>query len=328
MDMFRKKEIVTAIYHEGGFSKAAKALRIAQPSLSVMVSSIEKEIGAKLFDRSTNPVRLTHVGEKYIECCENISIIEDDFIRYVNEVNGLETGDITLGGNTLYISNIIPKILSAFGERHPGIHVTLYDQESSVLFSMLQSGALDIAIDNLTDVNDKLERHYLGTEYLLIAVPESFNMNSRLEEYSYSYFDITRGMHVSKRKPYLNDLSLFRNQPFILLQEGFDTRQRCNAIFDDFRINVQSKYEFNQLASAFGMAASGLGITVVSDTIIKYSPDWGSKMKYYAVQSPESIRDVFYFTRRNRMLSRALQEFIEISQELQPLTLKRSYSTQ
>ena len=42
MDIFRKKEIVTAIYKEGGFSKAAKALHIAQPSLSVMVSNIEK----------------------------------------------------------------------------------------------------------------------------------------------------------------------------------------------------------------------------------------------------------------------------------------------
>ena len=63
MDIFRKKEIVTAIYKEGGFSKAAKALHIAQPSLSVMVSNIEKEIGARLFDRSTSPVRLTQIGD-------------------------------------------------------------------------------------------------------------------------------------------------------------------------------------------------------------------------------------------------------------------------
>ena len=71
------------------------------------------------------------------------------------------------------------------------------------------------------------------------------------------------------------------------------------------------------------MAASGLGITVVSDTLIKYSPDWGSKMRYYAVRSPESIRDVFYYTRKHRMMSRALKEFIEISQLQQPLTLQR-----
>ena len=86
---------------------------------------------------------------------------------------------------------------------------------------------------------------------------------------------------------------------------------------------MDSKFEFNQLSSAFGMAASGLGITIVSDTLIKYAPDLGSKMRYYAVRSPDSIRDVFYYTRKNRMISLALQEFIEISQAQQPLTLQR-----
>lgn len=323
MDIFKRKEIITEIYRSGGFSKAAKTLHIAQPSLSVMVSSIEKEIGAKLFDRSINPVRLTQVGEKYLECCENVSIIEEDFMNYVNEIKGLETGEISLGGNTLYISNIIPKILSVYDKAHPGIHVRLYDHDSPSLINMLYSGELDIAIDNLPQDDSKLDRHYLGTEYLLIAVPAEYRLNNRLSDYAYSYFDITRGLHVDKTRPYLNNLSLFRNQPFILLQEGFDTRKRCNAIFEDYRISVQSKYEFNQLSSAFGMAASGLGITIVSDTLIKYSPDWGSKMKYYAIQSPESVRDVFYYTRKNRMMSHALQEFIDISYDYQPLTLQR-----
>ena len=122
MDIFRKKDIIAAIHREGGFSKAAKVLRIAQPSLSVMVSGIESDIGARLFDRSTNPIRLTQIGEKYLECCESISIIEDDFMDYVNEINGLETGEIALGGNTLYISNIIPKILSEFSVLSDAFH--------------------------------------------------------------------------------------------------------------------------------------------------------------------------------------------------------------
>ena len=47
MDIFSKKDLIQAIYQEGGFLRAARALHIAQPSLSVMVAGIEKEIGGQ-----------------------------------------------------------------------------------------------------------------------------------------------------------------------------------------------------------------------------------------------------------------------------------------
>ena len=82
-----------------------------------MVAGIEKEIGGNLFDRSTNPVSLTPLGAKYLECAGSISMIEDDFFNYMNELQGLETGSIALGSNTLYMSNIIPDILSVYYDK-------------------------------------------------------------------------------------------------------------------------------------------------------------------------------------------------------------------
>ena len=324
MDMFKKKEIITAIYKEGGFSKAAKSLHIAQPSLSVMVSGVEQEIGAQLFDRSVSPVRLTQVGEKYIECCENISLIEEDFVNYLNDIHGMEIGGISIGGSALYISNVVPHILTEFSKRHPSIKIQLYDLDSPSLIRMLQSGDLDIAIDNLPSDVDKLERHYLGTELLLIAVPYDFSINARLQDYSYTYDDIIKGMHVARTRPFVEDMSAFRDQPFILLQESFDTRKRCDAVFEDYGLNVRVVYELNQLQSAFGMASSGLGITVISDTLVRQAEERAANMCYYAVRNPEFTRDVFYYTRKNRMLAKNLVEFLEISHEMRLLTLRRN----
>lgn len=321
MDIFRKKEIVTAIYKEGGFSKAAKVLHIAQPSLSVMVSNIEKEIGARLFDRSTTPVRLTQIGEKYLECCGNISMIEEDFMSYVNDIKGIEVGEIALGGTTLYMSNIVPEILNVYSGKHPSIHIGLYDHDTPSLISKLLSGELDIIIDNLPSKEDQLAAHYLGTEYLLIAIPKSFAVNAKLREHAYTYEEITAGRHTEEIHPPLDYFRPLRKQPFILLQDGFDTRRRCDAVFKDYGIRVEPVYELNQLSSAFGMAASGLGITIVSDTIIRHSPNWGSRMLYYSVSHDEFIRDVCYYTRKQRMLSLAIEEFIDISRELHPFTL-------
>ena len=321
MDIFRKKEIVTAIYKEGGFSKAAKVLHIAQPSLSVMVSNIEKEIGARLFDRSTTPVRLTQIGEKYLECCGNISMIEEDFMSYVNDIKGIEVGEIALGGTTLYMSNIVPEILNVYSGQHPSIHIGLYDHDTPSLISKLLSGELDIIIDNLPSKEDQLAAHYLGTEYLLIAIPKSFAVNAKLREHAYTYEEITAGRHTEEIHLPLDYFRPLRKQPFILLQDGFDTRRRCDAVFKDYGIRVEPVYELNQLSSAFGMAASGLGITIVSDTLIRHSPNWGSRMLYYSVSHDEFIRDVCYYTRKQRMLSLAIEEFVDISRELHPFTL-------
>ena len=321
MDIFRKKEVVAAIYKEGGFSKAAKALHIAQPSLSVMVSGIEKEIGARLFDRSTNPVRLTQIGAKYLECCGNISMIEEDFMSYLNDIKGIEVGEIALGGTTLYMSNIVPDILNEYSVLHPSIHIRLYDHDTPMLISMLMSGELDIVIDNLPAEEEQLTSHVLGAEYLLIAVPRDNSVNSRMKRYAYSYRDITEGLHTKNIRPALDDFRWFRDQPFILLQDGFDTRVRCDKVFSDYGSQIEPVYELNQLSSAFGMAASGLGITVVSDTLIRHSPNWGSRMIYYAINHSEFKRDVCYYTRKHRMLSLALEEFIDISRELHPFTI-------
>lgn len=326
MDMFRKKDIIAAIYREGGFSRAARKLHIAQPSLSVMVSGVEQEIGAKLFDRSVSPVRLTRVGEKYLECCDNISMIEEDFINYLNDINGLEIGEISIGGSALYISHIVPHILSEFSKKHPSIKIRLYDMDTPALIRMIQSGDLDVAIDNFPSNVEKLDKHYLGTEILLIAVPRDYGMNETLTEFAYSYEDIMKGMHVARTRPFLENMRAFNDQSFILLQESFDTRKRCDAVFEDYGIKVRAAYELNQLQSAFGMASSGLGITVISDTLVRQSEYSASNMCYYAVRSPEFTRDVFYYTRKSRMLSRDLQEFLDISHDTRLLTLRRNVS--
>ena len=72
--MFRWKHYVYEIYKEKSFSKAAQNLYISQPSLSARLKKIEDKIGAPIFDRSTSPIRLTEIGQAYIDATKNISV--------------------------------------------------------------------------------------------------------------------------------------------------------------------------------------------------------------------------------------------------------------
>lgn len=77
--MFQKYEYIYAIYEAGSFTRAARKLFISQPSLSVAVKNIEKEIGAPIFERRRPTVTLTAVGKEYIMAAEKIMSIEKDF---------------------------------------------------------------------------------------------------------------------------------------------------------------------------------------------------------------------------------------------------------
>ncbi len=319
--MFKKKDVIYTIYRKGGFSKAAEELHISQPSLSVMVSKVEADLGEKLFDRSSNPIKLTAVGHKYIECCESINMIEDDFQSFLSEYTGLGTGDFTLGGSNLFITNLMPHILSIYSMRHPGIHFKLVEHGSLELKKMLVAGDIDIVIENELYDDSQFDSYPIGNEYLLIAVPHNDEVNAELAANAYTAQEINSNCHVRATKPFLDNLKPFTAKPFIQMQRGYDTRNRSDHVFGEAGIELRSLFDLDQLSSTFSMAASGLGLAVVSDTIVKNSPGWAEKLLYYAVEHEAFRRKVCYYTRHDKLMTPALNELISISRELKPLTL-------
>lgn len=318
--MFEKRDVIYAVYREGSFSKAAARLHISQPSLSVMVSRVEKEIGEKLFDRSTSPIKPTTIGKKYLASCEGIADIQNEFINYINETHGLTIGEFSLGGSSLYMSNVIPYLLSAYSSRYPGVKVNLFDSESLNLDRLLQDGSVDLIIDARQEDEQHLNKFYLGTEFLLLAIPAEFEINLNLANNAFTYEDVKAKKHTIDSEKFLNSISAFKDQPFVLMQKGYDTRVRSDEVFDAFGFKVEPLFELNQLYSTFAMASSGIGATVVSDTIVRNSSNWGRKMYYYRVKHDCFVRDIFFHTKKNRLVTHAMRAFINVSKNLQPLT--------
>ena len=124
--MFQEMRYVYEVYREKSFSKAAQKLFISQPSLSAAVKKAEQRIGAPLFDRSASPVRLTDCGLEYIRCAERIMDIQTGFENYLNDVNELNAGQVSIGASSLFASYVLPACVSRFTGRYPrvAIHLT------------------------------------------------------------------------------------------------------------------------------------------------------------------------------------------------------------
>lgn len=309
--MFRGKEYIYEVYKEKSFSKAAQNLYISQPALSAAIKKIENRIGCCIFDRSSKAVRLTDAGTKYIKAAEAIMDIEIQFENYLSNLNQLKTGRLSIGASNVFASFILPAIITEFTNKYPAIKVNLIEAASSQLEELLFSGTLDFVLDNYPLDETIYEKHLFCSENLILAVPSKLFSNTLAREYQLSIDDIFQGKHldpITKPVP----LSLFANEPFIFLRTGNDTRIRADKIFQESGLNPRIVLELDQLATAYNVACYGMGATIISDTLAQKA-NRNSTIIYYKIDSPHTFRNVFFYNKKNKYITRAMEEFTKLA---------------
>ena len=227
--MFQGMKYVYEVYKEKSFSKAASSLFISQPSLSANVKRIENRIGSPIFDRSTKPLQLTEVGEHYIQAIEKIMDIENNLENFIRDLGDLKTGTLNIGGSNFFSSWVLPSLIADFSQKFPNIQISLVEESSANLSLLLQAGKLDLMIDNCI-LDEQIFDHYVyQKEYLLLAVPKSYSVNTRLQEYQIPIETIHDGSFLSPEVLSV-PLNSFANEPFIILRSDNDTGKRALTI--------------------------------------------------------------------------------------------------
>lgn len=311
--MFDKMQYVYEVYREMSFSRAAKNLFISQPSLSCAVKKVEDEIGFPIFDRTTNPIRLTELGRKYIHTAEQIMALESGFRNYLDDIEALSFGTLSLGATTLYASHILPPLLARFTRRYPSVHIDLIEDSSSDLTAELSSGALDLLIEN-TELDPLLyEKKFYCHEQILLAVPRSFACNAALQRYALSADDIKRGLHTEDRTPAV-PLHALADEPFLLLKSGNDTRLRADRICREAELIPNIRLEVAQQMTSYNLTCHGMGISFIGDLMVK-NVESDPSLLFYRLQGTGAQRDVCFFYRRNRYISHAIRAFLSLLEQ-------------
>lgn len=312
--MFEGMNYIYEVYKEKSFSKAAANLYISQPSLSATVKKIEERIGAPIFDRSTNPIQLTIYGREYIRHVEKVMDLENSFENYMHNLNELKTGKIAVGGSSFFTSFLLPPIVTEFSRRYPLVKVNLTEGDTASLEKKLFSGSLDLILDNCA-VNEKIyEKVIFCEEHLLLAVPKAFASNEAAAPFRLTRKDIVSGRHL---KPSCKGVSLklFAEDPFIFLRNTNDTRKRGEKICQNHQISPHVILKLDQQITAYNLACHGMGITFISDNLIaKTNPD--KNIVYYKLADPEAARSVHFYYKQNKYLTRAVEEFLKVAQEI------------
>ena len=312
-DMFNELSYVYEVYREQSFSKAAEKIYISQPALSAMIKKVETKVGLPLFDRSTNPIRLTECGEHYIKAAEQIMGIEEEFSHYVGNLQDLQTGRLALGAPFFFSSFILPGYISRFQSAYPKVQVSLFEGHSSLIEEKLFSGEIDIVMDNYLLDEKTFIKEPVMEERLMLLVPRQFASVKNVREYELTADDILHDRHL------LADcagvpLKNFAGDPFILLREHNDLRKRADKIFAEAGIKPNIILQLNQQLTASHLAETGMGATFVSDTLIKNVHSLkDADMCIYRIDSPVAVRNDYLYYRKSRYLTPSMKKFLEIA---------------
>lgn len=178
MDMKEMRYIVT-IAEEGSISGAAEKLYMAQSSLSQFLQQYEAELGTKLFRRISTGVRPTDSGRVVIDHAQKMLQQYHLMRSQVSDIEGLISGHITLGISTFRGMYMLPKVMRAFYQKYPRIHVDIIEANSMALEEEMMRGRLDLALLVLPLNRLKSDTELLiQDEVILVTSPEHELMQS------------------------------------------------------------------------------------------------------------------------------------------------------
>ena len=177
----RHLRYLTALAEEQSFSRAAKRLQIAQPGLSHHIGELERQLGARLVDRATRPVRLTPAGQALVDEGRRVLVAFDEALEFSRRVASGAVGRIRIGAVASATFEVLPRLLRAYRARYPEVQLVLREMTTPGQIDAIASGEIDLGIIRLPYETGDLPTHHIREEGLGLVLPEEHPL-TRLAE--------------------------------------------------------------------------------------------------------------------------------------------------
>ncbi len=277
---------IIAVARERHFGRAAESCFISQPSLSVAVRKLEEELGVHIFERRSQEVSLTPVGETIVEQAQRV--LED--VRKIEElaVQGKDPlcGPLRLGAIFTISPYLMPGLVHKMLKIAPKMPLILTENYTANLLEQLRSGDIDVAIMALPINEPGLMLMPLYDEDFVVAVPRDHEWASRKE--------IAREEVRTGKLLLLGKGHCLRDQ---ILEACPESSPRKNGV-----TTMQKTVEGSSLLTIHHMVAQGLGVTVLPSSALQETK-CDELVKAIAFEKPTPTRRVIIAWRKsfNRM---------------------------
>ena len=292
----RQAQYLIAVFEEGSISGAAKRLYITQPALSQTIQMAEKEIGAQIFDRSTSPISLTYVGEKYLAAARKLVALEENLRREITEIRQETSGRLRVGISTLRSMAILPRVLPRFFRLYPSVELEVEETGSSSMEQLVLGGKVDLALLLSRDqVLEELSYVFLCRERLLLFAGPETALAKRIPPYT--------GIPISEAG----------EERFISVRPGHGTRTTQDHMFEEYHMAPRILFETHSVEVARRLAITCNAVALFPETLLS---NWIQPAGiYYPILGDQFLRELYFCYSRDSYVPRYMSDFIQITRE-------------
>jgi DNA-binding transcriptional LysR family regulator len=159
------------VAHAGSFTRAAERAHMTQAGLSILVREVERQLGARLFDRTTRAVQLTDAGRRFALVAESVLQQLDHATAEVDALGQLARQQLRIAATPLVSAHLLPQLLARFRAQHPGVRLQLLDSDLPGVQAMVESGEADLGLGFFFKVASGLVRRHVADFPLMKVSP-------------------------------------------------------------------------------------------------------------------------------------------------------------
>jgi DNA-binding transcriptional LysR family regulator len=241
----RQLEHFVAVAQDCHFTRAAKRLHIAQSGLSASIRSLERELGAPLFLRSTRQVQLTPAGQALLVEARRALAASSAAKDAVAAVQGLLRGSLSIGSLQCLPALHLPALLAGFVSAHPGLDVSLRQGGSGELTDLVRAGRLDVAFVS------RPARPLYAPEEVVVA---------ELDREPLVLACVPDHPLAAREEVKLQDLA---NERFVDFPADWGTRDLADRVLAEAGVERRVALEATDVHSLLDLVAIGLGVALV-----------------------------------------------------------------
>lgn len=283
----RQLKVFEAVASNLSYSRAAEALFLTQPAVSMQIKQLEENVGLPLFEQMGKKIYMTEAGKEFSHYCQNIlqQLTEADAV--ISELKGIDRGRLNISVAST-VSYFTPQLLAEFCKRFPKAAVSLSVTNREMLLNQLSQNAIDMAIMGRPPEGLDLDATYFMDNPLVIVAPPDHPLAGE--------------KHIS--------LSRIQKETFLIREQGSGTRIAMERFFDEQKITLTTGSEMGTNEAVKQAVQAGMGLGIISIHTVALELETG-RLTVLDVEAFPILRGWYIVHRKGKRLSATAQAFKE-----------------
>jgi DNA-binding transcriptional LysR family regulator len=271
------------------FSRAAEKLGVTQPAISAQIRSLEKEVGARLFDRDGGKVTFTAAGRLFEPFVDHCLQCQSHIILAVNDLYRSARGEVSVSCSEATSLYILPPVFAHYKKLYTRVNLNIVRSEHARSLEAVLNRDVDFAIASLPIKDARLVVQPIHRDDIVLVVGPTHPLAMR---------DVIK----------LDEMIQF---PMLQLKHGRQ-RTQLNNFFQHHEVQprIAMELDSSELLKRLICAELGMGFLPHANVL---DDEHSGLLKIVKVEGMRLHRELALIYRKDKTLTRAAQAFLEIA---------------